>query len=108
MVIEWFVLTEVIIVLKRGSEDPQWTVWKLSYYLELPLRRVFLEDLYGAGGASGSGAGASSTTGSGAGASSTTGSTTGSGAGAGAAGAGAAFLPPNRSPNLDIAFIEYF
>jgi len=62
--------------------------------LEPPLRSVFLEDLYGAGGASGSGAGASSTTG----------STTGSGA----AGAGAAFLPPNRSPNLDIAFIEYF
>ena len=80
----------------------------MSYYLELPLRRVFLEDLYGAGETSGSGAGASSTTGSGAGASSTTGSTTGSGAGAGAAGAGAAFLPPNRSPNLDIAFIEYF
>ena len=103
MVIEWFVSTEVIIQEKRGSEDPQWTVWKLSYYLELPLRRVFLSDLYGAGS---SGAGASSTTGSGAGASSTTGSTTGSGAGAGAAGAG--FLPPIRSPNLDIAFIEYF
>ena len=68
--------------------------------------RTCMEQEAGASSTTGSGAGASSTTGSGAGASSTTGSTTGSGAGAGAAGAG--FLPPIRSPNLDIAFIEYF
>ena len=103
MVIESFVLTEVIIQEKRGSEDPQWTVCKLSYYLEL-LLRSFLGELFNNGAGSGAGAGASSTTGSGAGASSTTGSTTGLGAGAGAAGA----LPPIKSPNLDIAFIEYF
>jgi hypothetical protein len=106
MVIESFVLTEVIIQEKRGSEDPQWTVWKLSYYLELPLRRVFLATIcMGQVEQLGSGAGASSQL-LGTGASTTTGSTTGSGAGAGAAGAGAAFLPPNKSPNLDIVLIE--
>ena len=77
----------------------------MSYYFELPLRRVFLADLYGAGG-SGAGAGASSATGSTTGSAGADGATAGSGA-AGAAGAGAAF-PASKSPNLDIVPNNYF
>ena len=71
------------------------------------LRWLFLDVLYelgrtGVSSTTGSGTDASSTTGSGAGAGAS--STTGSGAGTGAGDV----LPANKSPNLDIAFIEYF
>ena len=83
MVIDWFVLTEVIIQEKRGSFDPLWTVLELDHS----------SSFFGAGGLA-AGFTAFLTSGFGAGAASTFGS--------------GSWFPLSKSPNLLIVFNEYF